>query len=317
MSEDFDKDGLMLKKSGSQKGEKKKTFAKKWTVVYVNLIGGALHYYKDEEDAEPKETIELRNFKLNTEPREGTTKQYLISLANEKFDYVFALEEESEWKQWVEAISKNMTKDPLPPLKKEKAQGRAKSLAFRAKKNIAGKAATSSLGKKAIKAKAPEEVKNLLNAVKNIVERESQSQKKAKEIEKNVFKIGVKCYFLIDSNSITLEQLLAADKPLREGLELLSKCHDHAKYSRNPNVDLLREKLNEVQNSLNEAATILTKIVTPHMKEQNVLKIKETLNYLGNPDRLLKIFQDEALEDDLHELIAAADHYTQFHFYDE
>jgi hypothetical protein len=64
------------------------------------------------------------------------------------------------------------------------------------------------------------------------VERESKSSKKATEIEENIYKIGVKAFFLMDAKKINIDQLLVADKPLRSALELLVKCHDHAKYSR-------------------------------------------------------------------------------------
>lgn len=66
------------------------------------------------------------------------------------------------------------------------------------------------------------------------------------------------------ANKLTMAELLQADKPLRQGinkqhfsrfkqdtgLELLGKCHDHAKYSRNPNQKLLSEKFSEVQKIL-------------------------------------------------------------------
>jgi len=68
---------------------------------------------------------------------------------------------------------------------------------------------------------------------------------------------------------------------------------------------------------MGDAAEILTKLLSPHMKPKNVQKIKDTTDYLGNADRLMQIFYDEALNDDLQELISAGEHYTQFHFYSD
>ena len=65
-------------------------------------------------------------------------------------------------------------------------------MANKAKKNVAGKVATSALGKKAIRSHAPEEVKNLIKSINTLVEQESKGSKKAGEIEENIFKIGIK-----------------------------------------------------------------------------------------------------------------------------
>jgi len=66
-----------------------------------------------------------------------------------------------------------------------------------------------------------------------------------------------------------------------------------------------------------EAASILTKLLEPHMKPKNLVKIKETIDFLTNPEFLLKVFKEESLDDDLQELISAMEHYTQFHFYSD
>lgn len=48
-------------------------------------------------------------------------------------------------------------------------------------------------------------------------------------MEKNLIKIGVKTFFLLDGGKVVFDDLLTADKPLRSALDILSKCHDHAK----------------------------------------------------------------------------------------
>jgi len=314
MSEDFDKDGFLYKRTGHSQERKK--FSQKWKYYYVNLIGGSLHYYKDVEDVEPKGTINLKELEFKKGEKEGSSHKFCFVLKNSTLDYLFFTEEEADYNEWTEAIEKAMKKEPAPPLKKEKRKTRAQELAYKIKKNVGGKAATSALGKKAIRAQAPEEVRNLIASLKKIIERESDG-KKAHEVEENIFKIGVKAYFLIDGGKCKWDDLLEADKPLRQALEILIKCHDHAKFSRNPSPVLLKEKFVIVQKNFEEAADKLTKVLSPLMKPANVARIKMTTDYIGNADRLLKIYLDEALNDPLQDLISAAEHYTQFHFYKE
>jgi len=314
-SEEFDKHGFMWKRISSVKDKKRRLGQKKWNYYYVHLIGGSLHYYNDVEDQEPKGTIELRQLKLDPNDNEGSSQRFCFSLKNDKRDYLFYLEEQSEWEEWTKSLAANMLLEPQPPMKKEKRKNKAQELAYRMKKNVGEKAASSPLGKKAIKSQTPEEVKNLINALKNVVEQETKSSKKAAEIEDNMFKIGIKCYFLVDGGKVKVEDLLEADRPLRQALETLIKCHNHAKYSRKINQNLLKEKLETVHKNFAEVSDVMVHVLGPHMKPKNVEKIKDTTDFLGNPQRLLTIFSDAAMDENLQILIDAAEHYTQFHFY--
>lgn len=79
----------------------------------------------------------------------------------------------------------------------------------------------------------------------------------------------------------------------------------------------LRKKFAEASKSIADAAGILTKLVTPHLTQKNVMRIQQTVDYFANVDRLYTIFTDPALDEDLLELITASEHYSQFHFYPE
>jgi len=314
-SDEFDKHGFLWKRISHVKDKKRRIGQKKWNFYYVHLIGGSLHYYKDAEDQEPKGTIELNKLKFDPNDNEGSTQKFCFSLKNDSFDYLFYCEEQSDWEEWTKSIIANMEKDPQPPMKKEKRKNKAQELAYRMKKGVGEKAASSHLGKKAIKSQTPDEVKDLINALKIVLEQESKSSKKPQEIEDNMFKIGIKCYFLVEGGKVKIEDLLEADRPLRQALETLIKCHNHAKYSRKVNQQLLSEKLELVQKNFLEVTEVMFKTLGPHMKTRNVDKIKETTEYLGNPQRLLTIFTDSAMDENVQILIDAAEHYTQFHFY--
>jgi hypothetical protein len=304
---------LLYKRPG-----KKKSTSKKWKTYYFNLIGGSLHYYKQMEDDKPKSTIELSKFSLQKEgpPIEGTNYLTFI-LKNDSQEYLFAADDKEDFQGWLKSLEAAKSKPPSPPLTKEKKKSRVASLAQKTKKNVGGKLATSKLGKRALKANAPEEITNLVSALKTIVEKESGSKQKAVDVEKNIFKIGVKIYFIIDAGKLTLDDFLVADKPLRAALELLSKCHDHAKYSRHPKDDLLKEKLLVVEGQIKEAASILTNLLKPHLQAKNVQRIDQTVALIGTADFLFKILKESSLEEEVQELINAGEHYTGFHFYPE
>jgi len=253
--------------------------------------------------------------KLNKNESEGTKKPFAFSLKNDVHEFLFRAADATDHEKWVNVIEINLQKDPKPPLEKEKKKSRLTNLKDRTKKNVGGKLATSALGKKALQSQTPDEIKNLIKALRVIVEKESKSEKRAKIIEQNLYKIGVKCYFLIDSNTLSFNDFLEADRPLRNGLELLSKCHDHAKYSRKLNEPLLKERLNEVEKCLREASDVLKKLLSPHIKPQNVQRIDDSMNSIGTADFLEKILLDPDLAEEVQELVNASEHYTQFHFY--
>jgi len=318
MSEEFDKDGFLAKRFGSKEKTKARIGKSKWHIYYINLIGGSIHYYKEIEDTDPKGSVNLSGLKFTPNDSDGSSRKSCFTLQDDTVDYLFSCEDEAEWKEWTTAIQANMTKAPCPPLKKEKKKSRIEQLAKNAKKSVISKASTSTLGKKAIRSHAPEEIKNLIKATTNLVEKEGKSStEKAKEIEENIFKIGVKTFFILNEGQLTMDDIIKADAPLRSAMELLSKCYDHAKYSKKVDDKGLMVHFANVNKQALEAASILTKLLEPHMKPKNLVKIKETIDFLTNPEFLLKVFKEESLDDDLQELISAMEHYTQFHFYSD
>jgi len=161
----------------------------------------------------------------------------------------------------------------------------------------------------------------LINAIKTIVKKESGNMKKANEMEQNIFKIGVKCYILISSKKITLGELLAADKTLRQALEVFSKCYHHVvDYATEPGKireDLLKVKLQQVDDLVKQAGKTLCDILKVHLQEKSIVRVHDIVNYLSNSETLLKVLKDTTLHEDLGELVMAGEHYSQFHFYAE
>ena len=69
--------------------------------------------------------------------------------------------------------------------------------------------------------------------------------------------------------------------------------------------------------NINEAVTVLTKLLTPHLKEKNVKLVKSTAEDIGSASFLFKILMDQSLTEEVQDLVTAGEHYTQFHFYPE
>jgi len=68
---------------------------------------------------------------------------------------------------------------------------------------------------------------------------------------------------------------------------------------------------------MREGGELLAKTLEPHLKPKTIQMLKELVEYIGNSERLFKIFKDTALDEELQELISASEHYTQFHFYSD
>jgi len=315
MTEEADKEGVLLKKASSES-----TFSKKWNEVYVALTGGSLHWYAGEDDSKPKRSIEISCFKILDKDQsntEGSTKKFVMTFQNKSEDIMFSFETEEEYTEWLTKIKGNVGQEPKPPLKRVKKLGRMQELAYKTKKSVGGKVANSSIGKKLIRESAPEEVKEMIASIKKMVERESKNPKKGAEIEDNIYKFGVKVYFLIDSGKLQADDLLKADQPVREAFEIFIKCHDHIKYSPLVNEQLVKDKLQLISDKTTIATNILTKLLAVHLKPKNVTMVQETISYLSDADRLLRIFNDPSLQEEVSDIANAANHYTQFHFYSD
>jgi len=238
-------------------------------------------------------------------------------LINEKEDYLFYVDDEADFKEWCTKIAANRDKAPSHPLEKEKKRSAMSKIASKAKKNVGQSLATSTLGKKAIKSKLPDEISNLFNAIKGVTDKILGDPKIASSIEKNLFKIGVKLFFLIDDKKkITAEELLSqADAPLRAGLNLFTKCYDAAKFGRNPTKEQLMEKLKIVEKNFIEASAAVEKLIKPHLKPKNVALLPDTVKVLANSDFLYNCLQKEGVDEQLTILVEAMENYCAFHYY--
>jgi hypothetical protein len=162
---------------------------------------------------------------------------------------------------WKEAVVKATTLEPAEPPSKEKVKKKA-SAAFRLKKAAAGKIAVSGVGKKAMKTAVNEETKLLIESLKTIVCK-VHDQRKADEIEEHLIKIILKCFFLERNGSVTMQDFLKADAPLREAFELLIHMRD---CRHRMSAERASENLRKVHLLISQVETIITQLLVPHLK---------------------------------------------------
>jgi len=287
---------------------------KEWKAVYCLIIGGSFYYYKNSTDAEPKGTIHLSEHKIIS-PALDTKKKWTFALqkGNEQPAlFVGSCSAESELKAWISALEKALPLEKSDPPTVVAQKSKKQGVMNRVKKRAASKTATSTLGKKVMKVIVNEETSTLLNALKRIVKTQTGDAKQAEELEKNIIKIAVKAFLLIENKQITADEFLVADKPLREAFELMVKVFNGRSRVKD---EKIREALAKVEEFLKKAEEILTNLLAPHLTAKNMLRISSVFGSVAHSEFLYPAFKNPSSEEDLDKLIDAMEYYTQFHYH--
>jgi hypothetical protein len=275
---------------------------------------GATHVLRALEDPEPTGSIALKRATIQEKPEGMEGKKFVIVLEyseDKEKSVIFTgcLGSQSDFQEWVQALRKNKDLDEAAAPSKERRK--KDSVMVRMKKRVAGNAATSPLGKKVVKSIINEETTALLNAMKRIVKK-VDGQKKAEELEKNIIKIAVKAFMLVENKKLNGDDFLAADAPLREAFELLIKCFN-AKSRVQEHV--LKDALKRVETIVKRAEQVITGLLAPHLTNKNMYRLQNTFGYLSNAEFLQKVFLDDTLDSEVEKLIDAMEYYTQFHYH--
>jgi len=287
---------------------------KEWKAVYCLIIGGSFYYYKNSTDAEPKGFIHLAEHKIIS-PAPDTKKKYTFALqkGNEApVLFIGSCSGDTELKSWIATLDKSMSLGPSDPPTVVAQKSKKQGVMNRVKKRAASKTATSTLGKKVMKVIVNEETTTLLNALKHIVKTRTGDAKQAEELEKNIIKIAVKAFLLIENKQITADEFLVADKPLREAFELMVKVFNGRSRVKD---EKIREALAKVEDLLKKAEEILTNLLAPHLTAKNMLRISSVFGSIANSEFLYPAFKNPSSEEDLDKLIDAMEYYTQFHYH--
>jgi len=273
---------------------------KKWKAVYCVLFGGTFYYYKNVNDlSEPKGKIDL----------EGTT---VVSPAkNEKKKNTFAIQrgEEllfvgstgaGETEQWVKAIQDSLDKEKTeaPDVGGKKKQKKNWRHLFMG---------STFFVTKGIKSLINEDTTALLAALKRVVKAESTSTKKADDLEKNILRITLKSYLLLESGNINAEDFLEADKALREAFELLVRIYNGRERVK---PEKITAALKKVEAYFKQTEQLLEQVLSHHLTAKNMLRVNAIFSNIGDVKFLEAILIDPTLRADLDKLVACMESYT-------
>jgi len=295
---------IEMKKQHSKKG-------KNFKPVHCIIIGGSFYWYKTPKHIEPISGCDLNQVEIinNVTVNDRDCFSLQDSDGNDIFTGYFT--SETSRGKWVGDLTEAKNKDPKPYPVREKSKNKKKNILDRTKNKVYTSGAASVLGKKVMKAVINEETTSLLSALKKIVNKESKNDKKGQNLEKNIIKIAVKSYLVIENGKIAPDEFLKMDAPLRSAFELLSRCYSQR---HRVNRESLFEGLLRVEGFLKESEEILTNLLAPHLTPKNLFKISSSFGCIADALFLERVFQDEMLEEDLEKLIDAMDYYTQFHY---
>jgi len=180
---------------------------------------------------------------------------------------------------------------------------------FKAKKNIAGKAATSKLGKSILKKVMDDESNNLMRALKRTVELRTD-QKKAKEIQNNIIKLFLKAHFQIEKKVLTPEQFAVADRPLRKTFRRIIKINEsYEKLQKDE--ELLKTNFLKIETYLKEIESIILGLLNPYITEKNRKRLSDTVLFLSRIDFLTAVWADPQSKEPLQKLTTAMAHYLK------
>jgi len=284
-----------------------------WKVGYGVVIGGTLFYYKTMNDQVPKGHIDLKGFTVNADAKPGDKKKFAFTIEKDgKAEFSGQLPSKEMKENWVSALHVAVGLEPCEaPSKDGTAKKKKQTVGMGMQKGIASATADSSVGKAIMKKIVNDETTTLINALKALVTVESGSEKKANEMEKNIVKIAVKAYILVDNKYIKGEQFLVADKPLRDAFNLLVKVFNGRQRAKKERVI---EALQKVEGLLKTAEKVITDLLGPHIGGKNMMRLSSIFATVANVKFLETVFYNESVSDELEKLIDAMDYYTQFHY---
>lgn len=274
---------------------------KTWKIIYAVVTPGGLHIFKDVNDTFPSKSYGIENGAA--EPGDKG-KNFSFGYKTIEGTVYLAGENDADVTAWLEALKQESGKRMTLPPKKTESQKSKDTILFRAKKNISGKVATSGLMKQKV---LNEETRHLLNALVAVVEKVTDA-KTAAAVEKQIIKMVLKGYFQYEKGTITMDHFKKIDGTLRKAFNQVDKLFG---YYQVRTAAQLSEGFTKTAGSLQEASNAVISLLEPHVRAENITKMKDALGVICNAEFLFKVWDCAQLEQDLLSLISAMNKYTQ------
>eukprot|EP00019_Armaparvus_languidus_P009360 CAMPEP_0168593272 /NCGR_PEP_ID=MMETSP0420-20121227/8220_1 /TAXON_ID=498008 /ORGANISM="Pessonella sp." /LENGTH=340 /DNA_ID=CAMNT_0008629401 /DNA_START=63 /DNA_END=1082 /DNA_ORIENTATION=- len=283
------------KKKGLKKG-------KKWAFYKFYLHGSSLWYYSPGEGS-PKDVIELKKFSIGDDEltkSESRPNTFSMKKADLSTVWIFSAaspELKNEWLEKLKSAPEQPTKKPPVGVVKRKS-----SLMMRAKKKVAGKAATSGVGKRLIKSVMnDDEVDQLFNSGKAIVVRDTD-QKRANTLEDTIIKLAVKGILLTRSGAITPEMSAPIEPLIRSvGKNMKETWNDRIRLEKKPK-ELEKagaENYKKIAKGVKELEAIFKKLFEPFVTESTLNKLSDVCKYLGDEKTWKRVYETPEQKPDL------------------
>lgn len=276
------KEGMMWKRGGS---DKKKTGGnKKWKKRYFMFTGGSLYIYDSPTEESHSAVVHLKTSSVEEIPEKDSKRPLSFAVRNEKKDLWVAAESEESLQEWLRMLRAGIGKENDAPPERPKAKG----FMYKAQKGLAEKAATSSLGRNILKEFLPDDSWFIMEALKTMITN-TTSEKKAKQIEQYVIKMGVKVAYLYKGKHVTGDEMMAASRdPLLKTWDLFIKACDEKK-----------RNIPEFCKSVRETHAVLDNFFKPHIAPKSMAKMKEVADYFADEATMTKLFSDPRHVEDL------------------
>jgi len=254
---------------------------RKWKARWCQLCNGALLIKGKKEDQDSKKDILLSGCEVRiAEPVHR--KDYVFILVTPYEELLFAVNDEDSLNQWISSINDCKDKTVTVQTKKRK-QGKL----MRVTKSVGGKVATSSAGKKIIKDMIGKDGVKVINIIKKVVT-DLYDKNRAKEIENDIIRIGVKFILLFRNEDITANDISGL-KPRIQKLWHLSQDYAHI-----INFDYNAQPIQEAANLVFE---LLRHLLNQRISERNMEMLNELQGFLFSAKILDYLFTGEETRD--------------------
>jgi len=170
----------------------------------------------------------------------------------------------------------------------------------KARKGIAGTVSSSTFGNSLMKKILEKPTRDALKTVKKMVSIQTGSKTLADQCEKNVMKLAVKTYMLVEKQVITLNMLSVPEETSRRIVKTLYVIHLNAfKISDKKQLDdILNSRFSLVISLCVQLAQELKALLSAHLTEKNIKKIDDTFSVVANMDFLSGVYFNESLKED-------------------
>eukprot|EP01106_Pelomyxa_sp_JSP_P019338 TRINITY_DN960_c0_g1_i1.p1 TRINITY_DN960_c0_g1~~TRINITY_DN960_c0_g1_i1.p1 ORF type:complete len:185 (+),score=62.02 TRINITY_DN960_c0_g1_i1:325-879(+) len=145
----------------------------------------------------------------------------------------------------------------------------------------------SKLGKQSVESIVmTDQVRELIRALRKIIEAESDKET-AEFTEKAIIKLVLKCYLQWSEKSITTQDLLKIDAPLREAFNLIDNLY---RKKSTVKAAALKETFVRIERCFAEVEKLLSALLRQYIRADNMLMLHKVAEHVGSAGFLMRVW---------------------------